>query len=239
MFRGIRRAGGGESASSSGRCAIGMLTWASRPTATPTASGRGPGWDVLAPNRSSPSYCAILGHRGWRGGVGRAWRPRISSTLASRHEVSSTAPRGFEYLGDLITPGRAMFGGEESGGMSLKGHPPKDGVLACLWRRVAAVEGVALGAVGAALRRWGASCPFSERAALGCRAARVAGAIADPQTLGGAPSSASDHGRAQAPDGGAWVLVGLRRTGPVAQLYVEAPRRRDARHPARRRAPDV
>ena len=42
-----------------------------------------------------------------------------------------------------------MFGGEESGGMSLKGHPPeKDGVLACLLAaEIAAVEGVALGDV--------------------------------------------------------------------------------------------
>src|SRR6185436_20960452 len=68
----------------------------------------------------------------------------LLDALARRHGVElHETPVGFKYLGDLITQGRAMFGGEESGGMSLRGHPPeKDGILACLLAaEVAAVEG--------------------------------------------------------------------------------------------------
>ena len=41
-------------------------------------------------------------------------------------------PVGFKYIGDLLRGGEFLMGGEESGGMSIRGHvPQKDGVLAC------------------------------------------------------------------------------------------------------------
>ena len=141
----------------------------------------------------------LLGHRGWRGGVARSVATtHLLDALAARHgcELHET-PVGFKYLGDLITQGRAMFGGEESGGMSLRGHPPeKDGILACLLAaEVAAVEGVALGAVLERLYGGGGAAPVRprERAPLRGGAAGVAGA--DGRAAGGAraagPSSAS------------------------------------------------
>ena len=107
---------------------------------------------VLAPNPILALVLRhLLGHRGWRGGVARSVATtHLLDALAARHgcELHET-PVGFKYVGDLITQGRAMFGGEESGGMSLRGHPPeKDGILACLLAaEVAAVEGAALGDV--------------------------------------------------------------------------------------------
>jgi len=38
---------------------------------------------------------------------------------------------GFKYIGELLAKGEVEFGGEESAGLSIKGHvPEKDGILA-------------------------------------------------------------------------------------------------------------
>jgi phosphoglucomutase len=40
---------------------------------------------------------------------------------------------GFKYIGELINEDKIILGGEESAGLSIKGHyPEKDGILACL-----------------------------------------------------------------------------------------------------------
>jgi phosphomannomutase len=45
------------------------------------------------------------------------------------HEV----PVGFKYIGAIMESRPIIVGGEESGGLSVKGHvPEKDGILACL-----------------------------------------------------------------------------------------------------------
>jgi phosphoglucomutase len=42
-------------------------------------------------------------------------------------------PVGFKYIGQLIDEDRIAIGGEESAGLSIRGHiPEKDGILACL-----------------------------------------------------------------------------------------------------------
>ena len=42
-------------------------------------------------------------------------------------------PVGFKFIGDLLRTGQFLLGGEESGGLSIRGHvPDKDGILACL-----------------------------------------------------------------------------------------------------------
>ena len=188
---------------------------------------------VLAPNPILALVLRhLLGHRGWRGGVARSVATtHLLDALAARHGVElHETPVGFKYLGDLITQGRAMFGGEESGGMSLRGHPPeKDGILACLLAaEVAAVEGLALGAV--LERLYGevgrllsirVNVPLSDavRRALPAR-------IAEPPRALGARAVKrvqTTDGLKLHLDGGAWVLVRTSGTEPVARLYVEAP----------------
>ncbi len=188
---------------------------------------------VIAPNPTLALVLRhLLRHRGWRGGVARSVATtHLLDALANSHgcELLET-PVGFKYLGDLITRGAAMFGGEESGGMSLRDHPPeKDGILAdLLVAEVAAVEGVSLGALlerlyGEVGRRLSlrVNVPLSEavRASLPGRIA------APPGALGGLRVE-----RVQTTDGlklhltgGAWVLVRPSGTEPVARLYVEAP----------------
>ncbi len=42
-------------------------------------------------------------------------------------------PVGFKFISKAMRKGNVLIGGEESGGLSLKGHiPEKDGLLACL-----------------------------------------------------------------------------------------------------------
>ncbi|MCL4377046.1 MAG: phosphoglucomutase/phosphomannomutase family protein, partial [Actinobacteria bacterium] len=52
--------------------------------------------------------------------------------LKNGMEVIET-PVGFKYVGKEMLKGNVLIGGEESGGLSVKGHiPEKDGLLACL-----------------------------------------------------------------------------------------------------------
>jgi phosphoglucomutase len=188
---------------------------------------------VLAPNLIlALALRHLLVHRGWRGGVARSVATtHLLDALAARHgsELLET-PVGFKYLGDLITQGRAMFGGEESGGMSLEGHPPeKDGILACLLAaEVAAVEGATLGVVLERLHgevgrlvSVRVNVPLSEavRRALPTRMAEP------PASLGAwaVKRVQTTDGLKLHLDGGAWVLVRPSGTEPVARLYVEAP----------------
>jgi phosphoglucomutase len=73
--------------------------------------------------------------RNWDGGVARS--------VATSHLVDRVAhmrglpvyetPVGFKYIGELINEDKIILGGEESAGLSIKGHyPEKDGILACL-----------------------------------------------------------------------------------------------------------
>ncbi|HEY6007411.1 MAG TPA: phosphoglucomutase/phosphomannomutase family protein, partial [Geobacteraceae bacterium] len=73
--------------------------------------------------------------RGMRGGVARSVATsHLIDAVAARHgvEVFET-PVGFKYIGELISQDRIIIGGEESAGLSIRGHvPEKDGILACL-----------------------------------------------------------------------------------------------------------
>lgn len=69
------------------------------------------------------------------GGVARSVATtHLIDAVASHHgiEVFET-PVGFKYIGELISQDRIAIGGEESAGLSIRGHvPEKDGILACL-----------------------------------------------------------------------------------------------------------
>ncbi len=188
---------------------------------------------VLAPNPILALVLRhLLRHRGWRGGVARSVATtHLLDALAASHgcELHET-PVGFKYVGDLITQGRAMFGGEESGGMSLRGHPPeKDGILACLLAaEIAAVEGAALGDVLERLHgEVGRLLSVRVNVPLGdaVRRALPARIAAPPPALGrwAVRRVQTTDGLKLHLDGGAWVLVRASGTEPVARLYVEAP----------------
>jgi phosphoglucomutase len=80
-------------------------------------------------------YDYLLETRNWKLGVGRS--------VATSHLLDAVArlrglpvyqtPVGFKYLAELIEEDKIALGGEESAGLSIRGHvPEKDGILACL-----------------------------------------------------------------------------------------------------------
>jgi phosphoglucomutase len=73
--------------------------------------------------------------RGWTGGVARSVATSHLVDAVARHlqiPIYET-PVGFKFIGELIAKDLVVLGGEESAGLSVKGHiPEKDGILACL-----------------------------------------------------------------------------------------------------------
>lgn len=73
--------------------------------------------------------------RQWAGGG-------VARSVATTHLVDAVAAQhglhvhetrvGFKFIGELLASGDALLGGEESAGLSIKGHvPEKDGILVC------------------------------------------------------------------------------------------------------------
>ncbi len=73
--------------------------------------------------------------RGWTLGVARsvATSHLVDRVAASRGLKLYETPVGFKFIGELINRDEIILGGEESAGLSIRGHyPEKDGILACL-----------------------------------------------------------------------------------------------------------
>ncbi len=73
--------------------------------------------------------------RGWTEGLARsvATSHLIDRVAANRGLKLYETPVGFKFIGELINNDEIILGGEESAGLSIKGHyPEKDGILACL-----------------------------------------------------------------------------------------------------------
>ncbi len=73
--------------------------------------------------------------RKFPGGIGRSVATtHLIDAVAKHHGVPCyQTPVGFKYVGELIKQDKIALGGEESAGLSIRGHlPEKDGVLACL-----------------------------------------------------------------------------------------------------------
>ena len=89
----------------------------------------------------------------------RGWTGAVVRTVPTSHQVDAVAkllgvkvyetPVGFKYIGALMESEPIIVGGEESGGLSVKGHvPEKDGILACLlMAELVAVEKKSLGQI--------------------------------------------------------------------------------------------
>jgi phosphoglucomutase len=73
----------------------------------------------------------------------RGWTLGLARSVATSHLIDRVAenrglklyetPVGFKFIGELINKDQIILGGEESAGLSIRGHfPEKDGILACL-----------------------------------------------------------------------------------------------------------
>ena len=95
----------------------------------------------------------------------RKWTGAVVRTVPTSHQVDAVAemlgvplhetPVGFKFIGALMESEPIIVGGEESGGLSVKGHvPEKDGILACLlMAELVAVEKKSLGRILKELER--------------------------------------------------------------------------------------
>ncbi|HXP46423.1 MAG TPA: phosphoglucomutase/phosphomannomutase family protein [Terriglobales bacterium] len=73
--------------------------------------------------------------RGWKNGVAKSVATtNLINALAQHHKVElHETPVGFKYIGELIKQDKIAIGGEESAGLSIRGHvPEKDGIIAGL-----------------------------------------------------------------------------------------------------------
>lgn len=91
---------------------------------------------IITPNQLVALLTDYLAEsRGWTEGVARsvATSHLVDRVAESRGMKVFETPVGFKFIGELINKDEIILGGEESAGLSIKGHyPEKDGLLACL-----------------------------------------------------------------------------------------------------------
>jgi phosphoglucomutase len=139
-------------------------------------------------------------------------------------------PVGFKYIGQLIREDKIAMGGEESAGMTIRGHiPEKDGILACLLvAEMLAARGASIHEQIAALfRKLGREYwPVRENMHLSNeqKAKTVERVASDTSTLLGRKIVSVDRtdGAKFVFEDGSWMLLRLSGTEPLLRLYVEA-----------------
>jgi alpha-D-glucose phosphate-specific phosphoglucomutase len=169
--------------------------------------------------------------RGWRNGVGKSVATtNLINALAEYHKVPLyETPVGFKYIGELINGDKIAIGGEESAGLTIRGHvPEKDGVLAgLLVAEMVAKRGRCLGAqLKELFAKVGSFYPVRENFHL-----TAAAWPKFTEKLKGDPTELSGRKVTQVvrTDGlkviladGSWVCYRLSGTEPVVRAYSEA-----------------
>ena len=77
----------------------------------------------------------LIETRGWKLGAARSVATTHLLDAAARHHGAPIfeTPVGFKYIGPFLEEDTITLGGEESAGMTIRGHiPEKDGIVACL-----------------------------------------------------------------------------------------------------------
>ena len=174
--------------------------------------------------------------RGWKNGVAKSVATtNLINALAEYHKVPLyETPVGFKYIGALIDEDKIAIGGEESAGLTIRGHvPEKDGVLAgLLVAEMVAVRGKNLGVqLRELFAKVGSYYPVRENFRLTpeVKAAFTEKMKADPTELGGRRVSAvvRTDGLKVILEDGSWVCYRLSGTEPVVRAYSEARNERD------------
>lgn len=172
--------------------------------------------------------------------VNREQKGLVARTCATTHmldrialahglEVKETKV-GFKYIGQEMVHHDVLLGGEESGGMSIRGHiPEKDGILgACLVIDLLTVANTTLTQIQEKLfqdygrlisKRWDVHVEPGEKE-------RVLEELQEfsPETLNSRPviSKLSIDGTKLIADDGSWVLIRPSGTEPIFRVYAEA-----------------
>jgi alpha-D-glucose phosphate-specific phosphoglucomutase len=169
--------------------------------------------------------------RGWKNGVAKSVATtNLINALADYHKVPLyETPVGFKYIGELINADKIAIGGEESAGLTIRGHvPEKDGVIAgLLVAEMVATRGKTLGEqLRALFDKVGSYYPVRENFHLTAdtMAAFTNKLKADPTELSGRKvvSVVRTDGLKLILEGGSWVCYRLSGTEPVVRAYTEA-----------------
>jgi len=139
-------------------------------------------------------------------------------------------PVGFKYIGQLIREDKIALGGEESAGLTIRGHvPEKDGILACLLvAEMIAARGASLGEqIRQLFKKIGREFwPVRENLHLSDeqKSAAIKKTTAGTSRLLGRKVASIDRtdGAKFVFEDGSWMLLRLSGTEPLLRLYVEA-----------------
>jgi alpha-D-glucose phosphate-specific phosphoglucomutase len=170
----------------------------------------------------------------------RKWKMPAARSVATTQMIDAAAkfhgqtvhqtPVGFKYIGQLIREDKIALGGEESAGLTIRGHiPEKDGILACLLvAEMIAARGASIREqVRAMFKKLGREFwPVRENLHISDeqKANAVRKVAVDASTLVGRKVVSIDRtdGAKFVFDDGSWMLLRLSGTEPLLRLYVEA-----------------
>jgi phosphoglucomutase len=169
----------------------------------------------------------------------RGWKMPAACSVATSHLLDAVAryhgttiyrtPVGFKYISELIQQDKIAMGGEESAGMTIRGHvPEKDGILACLLvAEMVAVRRASLAEQLRALFERVGREYWPQRANLrlpeDVKSRAVNRLKADFSQFLGRQVKSLDRtdGVKMEFDNGSWVLLRLSGTEPLMRIYTE------------------
>lgn len=176
----------------------------------------------------------LVERKGLRGDVVKtvSTTTMIDAICAAHGLTLHETPVGFNHIADLMTLRDVLMGGEESGGISLRGHIPEgDGVLMGLMLlEVMAAYGAPLHEIVADLQATYGPAQYGRidsRLSRALPKAQMTTLLADgaPQHLNGETVTrvdTLDGVKFRLADGG-WLLIRPSGTEPVLRIYAEAP----------------
>src|SRR5882757_1505705 len=169
----------------------------------------------------------------------RRWKMPVARSVATTQMVDAAAkahgqstyqtPVGFKYIGQLIREDKIALGGEESAGLTIRGHiPEKDGILACLLvaEMLTARNASISEQIQQLFKKVGRSfAPTRENLHLTDeqKSLAIQKSKTDASTLLSRKVKSIDRtdGAKFAFDDGSWILLRLSGTEPLLRLYVE------------------
>jgi len=169
--------------------------------------------------------------RGWKNGVAKSVATtNLINALAEYHKVPLyETPVGFKYIGELIIADKIAIGGEESAGLTIRGHvPEKDGIIAgLLVAEMVANRGKSLGEqLKELFGKVGSFYPVRENFRLTpeVKTKFTEKLKTDPTELSGRKVSSvvRTDGLKLILEDGSWVCYRLSGTEPVVRAYTEA-----------------
>ena len=183
-------------------------------------------------------YDYLLESRGWKLDAARsvATTELLDGVAKKAGQKVHQTPVGFKYIGQLILKDAIALGGEESAGLSIRGHlPEKDGILACLL--VAEMMAARRAPLDEQLRdlfrrvgreywplRTNLDLPEDVKASA---VERLRGDF--PKFLGRRVASTDrTDGLKLVFEDGAWILLRLSGTEPLMRIYTEAATREES-----------